>query len=104
MTPGEEPLTAAGGKTVQFVSIAVMAAEAYAQTAARRAEAKAEKDQEQANAIRADLAARRGLAQAEWAPLLDPQTYGETTVLDAGRAWASAQAWRPDPEAEQATM
>ncbi|NHC47155.1 hypothetical protein [Motilibacter aurantiacus] len=100
--PTEEPLAATGTKIVQFVSIATMASEAAAQIAATRAAARAERDQAEANAARAELEARRGAAQAEWAPLLDPQAYGETTVLDAGRAWAAAQGWRPDPEAERA--
>ncbi|NHC16212.1 hypothetical protein G9H71_20715, partial [Motilibacter sp. E257] len=99
----EEPVAAAGTRVVQLVSVVAMAAETAAQVAARRAALKAERDQAEANAIRADLEARRGAAQAAWAPLLDPAGYGGTTVLDAGRAWAAAQAWSPDPEAERAT-
>ena len=35
--------------------------------------------------------------------MLDPKLRERSSVTDAGRVWASAQAWRPDPEAERAS-
>jgi hypothetical protein len=36
-----------------------------------------------------------------WAPFLDPELREQAGVRDAGLAWARAQQWRSDPEAER---
>lgn len=101
--PGEDPVEHASTKVVSYVSLAAMAAEAIAQVGAARAREQAAGDERAAAALRAERHAAYGQARLGWAPVLDPRLRDRTSVVDAGAAWARAQAWRPDPEAEQAT-
>ena len=101
--PHEDPVAHASTKITSYVSVAAMAAEALAQVAAARARERAAADERAASALRAERLAAYGQARLGWSPVLDPKLRERTSVTDAGRVWASAQAWRPDPEAERAS-
>lgn len=95
----EDPVGQASGKVVQYVSLATMAAEAIAQVRQQRTAAAATTDA-RAAALRAERGAALGAARAQWAPVLDPRLREQTSVTDAGLAWAATQAWKDsDPEA-----
>jgi hypothetical protein len=97
----EDPLAAAGAKVAGYVSVAVVVAEAAAQIAAHRARDRAVTDERQAAALRAQHQADYARARMGWAPFLDPKLRAQAGVREAGLAWAQAQQWRPDPEAER---
>jgi len=97
----EDPLAAAGAKVAGYVSVAVVVAEAAAQIAAARARDRAVTDERQAAALRAQHQADYARARMGWAPFLDPKLRAQAGVREAGLAWAQAQQWRPDPEAER---
>jgi len=99
----EDPVAHASTKITSYVSVAAMAAEAIAQVAAVRARERAAADEQAARALRAEGHAAYGQARLGWAQVLDPRLREQAGVVDAGTAWARAQAWRPDPEAERAT-
>jgi len=99
----EDPVAHASTKITSYVSVAAMAAEAIAQVAAVRARERAAADERAARALRAERHAAYGQARLGWAQVLDPRLREQAGVVDAGTAWARAQAWRPDPEAERAT-
>jgi len=99
----EDPVAHASTKITSYVSVAAMAAEAIAQVAAVRARERAAADEQAARALRAERHAAYGQARLGWGQVLDPRLRERTGVVDAGTAWARAQAWRPDPEAERAT-
>ena len=101
--PHEDPVAHASTKITSYVSVAAMAAEALAQVAAARAREKAAADERAASALRAERQAAYGQARLGWSPVLDPKLRERSSVTGAGRVWASAQAWRPDPEAERAS-
>ncbi|RKS80629.1 hypothetical protein CLV35_0218 [Motilibacter peucedani] len=97
----EDPIAHASNKVVQWVSVATMAAEALAQIAASRERLRAAADERAAGVARAEMAARQAQATATWAPLLDPRTRETVTLQETGHIWATAQGWRPQPEAER---
>ncbi len=97
----EDPVAHASTKITSYVSVAAMAAEALAQVAAVRAREHAASDERAARALRAERHAAYGQARLGWAPVLDPRLREQAGVTGAGTAWAQAQAWRPDPEAER---
>jgi len=99
----EDPVAHASTKITSYVSLAAMAAEALAQVAAVRAREHAASDERTARALRAERHAAYGQARLGWAPVLDPRLREQAGVTGAGTAWAQAQAWRPDPEAERVT-
>ena len=99
----EDPVAHASTKITSYVSVAAMAAEAIAQVAALRARERAADDEQAARALRAEHLAAYGQARLGWTQVLDPRLREQAGVVDAGTAWARAQAWRPDPEAERAT-
>lgn len=99
----EDPIAHASNKIVQWVSVATMATEALAQVAASRARERAAADERAAGIARAEMAARQAHATATWAPLLDPRTRDTLTLAETGHIWATAQGWRPQPEAERAS-
>ena len=101
--PSEDVTGQAGNKVVQWASIATMAAEAMAQVAASRAQQKAVADERAASEARASHAAAHGQARATWAPMLDDRTRGGLNLQQTGAVWATAQGWRPEPEAERAS-
>ncbi|RZS91593.1 hypothetical protein EV189_0840 [Motilibacter rhizosphaerae] len=100
----EDPAAHASGKVVQWVSVATMAAEALAQIAANRSRERAAADERAAAAARAEMQARHGQATAVWAPLLDPRTRDSVGLGQTGHIWATAQGWRPAPDAERVTQ
>ncbi len=100
----EDPVAHASTKITSYVSVAAMAAEALAQVAAVRAREHAASDERAARGLRAERHAAYGQARLGWAPMLDPRLRGQAGVTGAGTAWAQAQAWRPDPEAERVTQ
>jgi hypothetical protein len=102
-SPHEDPVEHASTKVAGYVSVVAMAAEAIAQVAAARARERAENDERTTAALRAQRQTAYGQARLSWSPVLDPRSRERTTVTDAGTAWATAQAWRPDPEAERVT-
>ena len=69
--------------------------------AAARARNRAATDEQRAAALRAQHQADYARARVGWAPFLDPELREQAGVRDAGLAWARAQQWRPDPEAER---
>jgi hypothetical protein len=100
----EDPTGQASTKVVQYVSLVTMAAEALAQVRQQRAAAAAAADQQTAAGLRAQQVAAHTAARLQWKPVLDPDRRARLNVVDAGVAWASAQAWREvDPEAAVAT-
>jgi len=99
----EDPVAHASTKITSYVSVAAMAAEALAQVAAVRAREHAASDERATRALRAERHAAYGQARLGWAPVLDPRLREQVGVTGAGTAWAQAQAWRPDPEAERVT-
>ena len=101
--PSEDVTGQAGNKVVQWASIATMAAEAIAQVAASTARQQAVADARAAAEARASHAAAHGQARATWAPMLDERTRGGLNLQQTGVVWATAQGWRPEPEAERAS-
>lgn len=97
----EDPVAQSSAKLTTYVSVAAMAAQAIAQAAAARARERAQRDERAVGGLRAERHAAYGQARLGWAPMLDPKLRDRTGVVDAGRVWARAQAWRPDPEAER---
>jgi hypothetical protein len=96
----EDPVGHASSKIVQYVSLVTMAAEALAQRSQQRAAAAAVTDQKATAALRAQHNAARGAARLQWLPVLDARRGADTSLGDAGLAWASSQVWRDvDPEA-----
>lgn len=102
-SPHEDPVEHASTKVAGYVSVVAMAAETIAQVAAARARERAENDERTTAALRAQRQTAYSQARLSWSPVLDPRSRERTTVIDAGTAWATAQAWRPDPEAERVT-
>jgi hypothetical protein len=102
-SPHQDPVEHASTKVAGYVSVVAMAAETIAQVAAARARERAENDERAAAALRAQRQTAYGQARLSWSPVLDPRSRERTTMTDAGTAWATAQAWRPDPEAERVT-
>ncbi len=102
--PHEDPVAHASTKITSYVSLAAMAAEAVAQVAAARARERAVTDERAAAALRAGRRTAYASARLDWAPILDPRLRGRATLDEAGAAWARAQPWRPDPEAERAAQ
>lgn len=96
----EDPVGHASSKIVQYVSLATMAAEALAQRAQHRAAAAAATDEKATAALRAQQTAARNTARLQWQPVLDPRRGANTSLGEAGLAWAASLAWRDlDPEA-----
>ncbi len=99
----EDPVGHASSKIVQYVSLATMAAEALAQRAQQRAATQAATDEKAAAALRAQQTGARNAARLQWQPVLDPRRGADTSLAEAGLAWAASQAWRDvDPEAAMA--
>lgn len=101
--PHEDPVAHASTRIASYVSVAAMAAQAVAQVTAARAAQRAAADERAAGALRAEHRAAYSQARLGWASVLDPKLRGRADVAGAGTAWAHAQAWRPDPEAERAS-
>jgi len=101
-TEHEDVAAHAGAKVGQWVALAATAAEAMAQIAAARAAQRAERDGREAAATRTELRARYACDRLAWAPMLKPASRDIADVPTTGRAWAAAQSWRGDPEADQA--
>ncbi len=99
----DDPVAHASTKITSYVSLAAVAAEALAQVSAARARERAATDDRATHALRAQRQVAYGQARLGWAPILDPKLRERISVMEAGTAWAWAQAWRPDPEAEQAS-
>ena len=103
MTAEPDPTGEAGGKLSEHVALMVTVAAAIAEIAARLAAAAADADERAAAVLRAEQQAARGQARLAWAPIVDPHQHDSATLAQTGTAWAAAQPWRPDPEAEHAT-
>jgi len=101
--PHEDPVEHASTKVAGYASVVAMAAETIAQVAAARARERAENDERTTAALRAQRQTAYGQARLSWSPVLDPRSRERSTVTETGAAWATAQAWRPDPEAERVT-
>ncbi len=100
----EDPVGQASTKVVQYVSLVTMAAEALAQVRQQRAAVSAAADEKVAAGLRGQQVASHAAARLQWKPVLDPNRRSGMGVVDAGVAWAAAQAWREvDPEAAVAT-
>jgi len=96
----EDPVGHASSKIVQYVSLATMAAEAFAQRSQQRAAAAAATEVKATAALRAQQTGARNTARLQWLPVLDPRRGADTSLAVAGLAWAASQAWRDtDPEA-----
>lgn len=99
----EDPVAHAGAKVASYVSVTAAAAQSIAQLRARQAQERAATDDRAARQARAEHTAAYSQARLGWSPILDDKARARTTVVDAGSAWARAQGWRPDPEAELAS-
>ena len=90
----DDPIAHASTTVMTWASVAATAAEAFAQIAAMRAQQRAERDRARAQTLRAERHARYARDQLCWQPLLDPHRYPNTSIQQAGLAWAAAQGWR----------
>jgi len=94
----------AESKAIQFVQIAVMAAEGVAVLAAARAEARAAKTEAGAADLLSSIEAARIPAERLWQPALDATQRGQLNDRQALTAWSAAQPWRDvDPAAGEAS-
>ena len=99
-----DPASAAEAKAIQFLQIAVMAAEGVAVLAAARAEARAARTEADAERLVSSIETTRGAAEPLWQSALDPARQGQLTDKQALTAWAAAQPWRDiDPAAAKAS-
>jgi hypothetical protein len=99
-----DPASAAEAKAIQFLQIAVMAAEGVAVLAAARAEARAARTEADAERLASSIETTRGAAEPLWRPALDPAQQGQLTDKQALTAWAASQPWRDiDPAAADAS-
>lgn len=99
-----DPAAAAESKAIQFVQIAVMAAEGVAVLAAARAEARAAQTEAGAVDVRSSIEAARVPAERLWQPALDATQRGQLNDREALTAWSAAQPWRDvDPIAGKAS-
>ncbi len=98
-----DPIAEAGEKASQYVTLAVMAAEAVAVIATAKARATGSNDEKITAALNTELDTSRAVAAALWAPALDDEQRGRMDASQALAAWAATQAWRPEAEAETAS-
>jgi len=99
-----DPASAAEAKAIQFLQIAVMAAEGVAVLAVARAEVRAARTEADAERLVSSIETTRGAAEPLWPPALDPARQGQLTDKQALTAWAAAQPWRDiDPAAADAS-
>lgn len=99
-----DPAAAAESKAIQFVQIAVMAAEGVAVLAAARAEARAARTEAGAADLLSSVEAARVPAERLWQPALDATQRDKLTEPQALTAWSAAQPWRDvDPAARKAS-
>jgi hypothetical protein len=99
-----DPASAAEAKAIQFVQIAVMAAEGIAVLATARAEASAARTEADAGRLLTSIEATRASAEPLWRPALDPARLGQLNDRQALTAWSAAQPWRDvEPAAEAAS-
>jgi hypothetical protein len=99
-----DPASAAEAKAIQFLQIAVMAAEGIAVLAAARAEAHAARTEADAEGLVSSIQATRGTAESLWQPAIDPARRGQLNDRQALTAWSAAQPWRDvDPAAAEAS-
>lgn len=98
----EEIAEHAGTRITQWVVISATAAEAMAQVAAVLARQAAARDEQARTAARREVEAHQAEARLQWEPMLDPRRRADSTLSEAGVAWASAQAWKDrDPRAQE---
>ena len=99
-----DPASAAEAKAIQFLQIAVMAAEGIAALAAARAEARAARTEADADGLLSSIQATRGAAEILWGPTIGPARRGQLNDRQALTAWSAAQPWsNVDPAAAQAS-
>lgn len=99
-----DPASAAEAKAIQFVQIAVMAAEGIAVLAAARAEARAARAEADAEGLLSSIEATRGTAESLWQQAIDPARRGQLNDRQALTAWSAAQPWsNVDPAAAEAS-
>ena len=99
-----DPASAAEAKAIQFLQIAVMAAEGIAVLAAARAGASAARTEADAGRLLTSVEATRASAEPLWQPALDPARLGQLNDRQALTAWSAAQPWRDvEPAAEAAS-
>ena len=99
-----DPASAAEAKAIQFVQIAVMAAEGIAVLAAARAEARAARAEADAEGLLSSIEATRGTAEGLWQPAIDPARRDQLNDRQALTAWSAAQPWsNVDPSAAEAS-
>ena len=99
-----DPASAAEAKAIQFLQIAVMAAEGVAVLATARAEARAARTEAEVERLVSSIETTRGAAEPLWRPALDPARQGQLTAKQALTAWATSQPWRDvDPAASAAS-
>jgi len=93
-----DPASAAEAKAIQFLQIAVMAAEGIAALAAARAEARAARTEADADGLLSSIQATRGAAEILWGPTIGPARRGQLNDRQALTAWSAAQASRASLE------
>jgi hypothetical protein len=99
-----DPVSAAEAKAIQFLQIAVMAAEGIAVLAAARAEASAARTEADAGRLLTSIEATRATAEPLWQPAIDPARLRQLNDRQALTAWSAAQPWRDaEPAAEAAS-
>jgi hypothetical protein len=99
-----DPASAAETKAIQFLQIAVMAAEGIAVLAAARAEARAARTEADAEGLLSSIQKTRGTAESLWQPAIDPARRSQLNDREALTAWSAAQPWsNVDPSAAEAS-
>jgi hypothetical protein len=99
-----DPASAAEAKAIQFMQIAVIAAEGIAVLAAARAETRAARAEADTAQLLSSIQRTRGTAERLWQPALDPARRGRLDERQALTAWSAAQPWRDaDPAAAEAS-
>jgi hypothetical protein len=99
-----DPASAAEAKAIQFLQIAVMAAEGLAVLATARAEARVARTEVEVERLVSSIETTRGAAEPLWRPAVDPALQGQLTEKEALTAWAASQPWSGvDPAAADAS-
>lgn len=96
----DDPVAHASAKIMSWASLASVAAETFAQIAALRADQRRNLAIAKMQTLRAERHARYARDSIFWEPMLDEKRFPTSTIKEAGLAWAAAQAWFGDPQAD----
>lgn len=89
----DDPTAMAAARTVQYVTLAAMAAESVLAARAARTDRAAGQAATDATRLRGQYRAAHAAARLQWLPALHSRPPGGRTVDEAATAWAAAQGW-----------